>query len=244
MTLTDTGRKRLLDPDDQVGPTVHNLKAQPAPANVKPTPGEAVIVDDIGKRSFFQRKRRDVTALRLIKQGMDDDIELARRVKEAQRAAYPSSGAEGSRRSGTSDPTAAAAIRPRIPDPAEMYYVERDLALRHLARADSYRRRALSMSQASGTILKIALEELAEEQIEGDVGFCPDCAKAGVRNERGQAKDVGADSPYCRDCHCFRRDHGIPRPRWLIRKKETTGRTTSRDVELALRSAQPQNPGQ
>lgn len=216
----------------ETGPSVHGLRKLPAP---KPTPGDAVNVEEIGSRSFFQLKRRDVMMVRLAKQGAENLLELHRRVKEAQRSPYPSGGAEGSRKSGTSDPTAAAALRPRILDPAELYFVERDLALKHLARADAHRRRALSMSQASGTILKDALEELAEEEAKGEERLCPSCAKVGMRTPRGSDKEVGQESDLCGWCRAFERDHGRLPPRKLLTKRANDERIYAHDIENALR---------
>lgn len=192
---------------------------------------------------FHKRQRRYQRAIRQLRDLAADDAALYRRAQEAGAVSLPSSAGGGSRHTGVSDPTYLAAVRPHISDPAERALKCIDVATLNLGAAMRYRKRALYMIDAEGVLAE--MDEEGEAAPSGE--WCSNCIqcvidKRPVLNPRGLPKDVGKESTLCRGCHDFEREHGFPMPQSLIRKRARQGKLYPRDVELALRSAQPQKP--
>lgn len=213
--------------------TVHGLLKPP---KLEPGREAGDELDALHGGSHESRIARYRRAIRRLEQLIADDLKLEKRVKNAQKAPLPGSGAEGARSSGISDPTGSAATSGRIKDPAERSWASAEEAMKDLWWADTHRIRAHRMTAADGVLAELGEDEVLEDDA------CTNCAKINEWSKRGEQPSVPKDSTLCTWCHQFQRDHdGILPTRALLRKHHgPKGRVTTRDVEKALRDSQPQ----
>lgn len=219
----------------------HNLLKPPKLAPPREAGDEPEALHGGTHKTRIARYRK---AIRTLERLIADDLDLERRVRTAAKTPLPSGSAEGSRHSGISDPTAKAAERGRIKDPAERAWDSADTAthalwwaVRHLndiarlAKADTPEAKARYAKEIR------QLANRAEADLV-DTG-CTNCAKVGEYSPRGEPPAVPTDSTLCRWCHEFKREHGVEPPRALTRKHHRGERIYTRDVDKELHGVRP-----
>jgi hypothetical protein len=184
--------------------------------------------------TYHQRQQAYAAARRIVDKFARDDLELARRARDARPDGYRTSSMAAGGGQGPSDPTGRAALaRATGPaDVAELAFARLFDAVALLAEADGLRARAFP-----------------PQQVRADDGLsCTNCAAAGVHSPRGSAKEVGRTSTLCGWCHAFQRSYGLLPPRVLVRKRAAGERIYDRDITQALHNdarppERPTTPG-
>lgn len=241
-----TRTNRDLDPYK----ATHNLAKPPKLAAPRAAGGDPEALHRGSHKTRVARYRR---AIRILEALIADDLALEARIRLTANAPLPSGGAEGSRSSDISDPSGNTATtwaqQRRTKDAAERTWDSAANALHALWWAHRHHTSAVRLLEADSpeakTRFQTAVRQLFDrEEVALVETGCTNCAKIGEYAKRGEPPAVPKECTLCRWCRIFELEHGVEPPRAILRKHHQGQRISTRDIEIALHSVQPQNPRQ